>query len=166
MDDASHYRRLAACYARGALGRLELDDDGAIAAAEEAGLRMHRFKRTGELPRVRAVLGVLRGLAVTSLGDVGSGRGAFLWPLLDAMPGVQVTAICRAYRFRAQVVYCEVGPDEQRRRNRARAADAVVPAAAIERMLRRWQVPNPRRGPPGQLPRRRPPGPAGPLWPP
>lgn len=93
MDDASHYLRLAACYARGALGRPELDDGAAIAAAAEAGLRLHRFKRTGELPRVRAVIGALRGLGVTSLVDVGSGRGAFLWPMLEAMPGVPVIAI-------------------------------------------------------------------------
>jgi 2-polyprenyl-3-methyl-5-hydroxy-6-metoxy-1,4-benzoquinol methylase len=93
VDDGSHYRWLAACFARGALGRCELDDDAAIAAAEAAGLRMHRFKRTGELPRVRAVIGALRGLGATSLVDVGSGRGAFLWPMLDAMPGVTVIAI-------------------------------------------------------------------------
>ena len=51
--------------------------------------------------------------------------------------------LCRAYRFRTHVVYCEVGPDEQRRRNRARPAAAVVPAVAVERMLRRWNVPTP-----------------------
>ena len=93
IDDASHYRWLAACYARGALHRLDLDDDAAIAAAEAAGLRLHRFKRSAELPRVRAVIGALRGLGVGSLVDVGSGRGAFLWPMLDAMPEVQVVAI-------------------------------------------------------------------------
>lgn len=93
MDDASHYRWLAACYARGALGRPALDDDAAIAAALAAGLRLHRFKRSAELPRVRAVIGALRGLAVGSLVDVGSGRGAFLWPMLDAMPEVAVIAI-------------------------------------------------------------------------
>jgi SAM-dependent methyltransferase len=89
----SHYRWLAACYARGALRRPALDDDAAIAAALEAGLRLHRFKRTSELPRVRAVIGALRGLGATSLVDVGTGRGAFLWPMLDALPGVSVTAI-------------------------------------------------------------------------
>ncbi|HVV87088.1 MAG TPA: AAA family ATPase [Kofleriaceae bacterium] len=51
--------------------------------------------------------------------------------------------LCRAYRFRTHIVYCEVGAGEQRRRNRDRPAAAVVPAAAIERMLRRWQVPTP-----------------------
>lgn len=93
VDDASHYRWLAAAYARGALRAPALDDDAALAAAAAAGLRLHRFKRTGELPRVRAVLGALRGLGVASLIDVGTGRGAFLWPMLDAMPDVAITAI-------------------------------------------------------------------------
>jgi 2-polyprenyl-3-methyl-5-hydroxy-6-metoxy-1,4-benzoquinol methylase len=92
IDDASHYRWLAACFARGTLGR-DVDDDTAIAEAERAGLRLHRFKRAAELPRVRAVLGTLRGLAPASLLDVGSGRGVFLWPVLDALDGVRVTAI-------------------------------------------------------------------------
>jgi ubiquinone/menaquinone biosynthesis C-methylase UbiE len=93
IDDASHYRWLAACYARGMVGDLSLDDDRAIEAALARELRLHRFKRAAELPRVRAVLGTLRGLAPARLLDVGSGRGVFLWPLLDGLDGVQVTSI-------------------------------------------------------------------------
>lgn len=93
VDDASHYRWLAACYARGALGRLDADDDAALAAAVAAELRLHRFKRTSGLPRVRAVLGTLRGLGATSLCDLGSGRGAFVWPLLDELPALSVLAV-------------------------------------------------------------------------
>jgi 2-polyprenyl-3-methyl-5-hydroxy-6-metoxy-1,4-benzoquinol methylase len=93
LTDASHYLAFAAAYARGALARPDLDDEAAIAAALAAGLRLHRFKRTGGLPRVRRVIGALRGLGATRLLDVGSGRGAFLWPLLDEMPEVDVTAI-------------------------------------------------------------------------
>src|SRR5262245_16854409 len=52
----------------------------------QAGLRLHRVKRTGNLPRVRKVLGILRGLGPESVLDVGSGRGVFLWPLLGAFP--------------------------------------------------------------------------------
>lgn len=59
----------------------------------DAGLRLHRFKRTMDLPRVRKVLGILKGLRPTSLLDIGSGRGAFLWPLLDAFPALPVTAL-------------------------------------------------------------------------
>jgi trans-aconitate methyltransferase len=59
-----------------------------------AGLRLHRFKRTGErLPRVRRVLGMLCGLAPADLLDVGTGRGVFLWPLLERFPALQVHAI-------------------------------------------------------------------------
>jgi ubiquinone/menaquinone biosynthesis C-methylase UbiE len=35
----------------------------------------------------------LRGVAPESLLDVGSGRGTFLWPLLDAFPHLPVTSI-------------------------------------------------------------------------
>lgn len=93
LSDESHYLTLAAAYARGALRQPDLDDAAAVAAAEAAGLRLHRFKRTGGLARVRRVIGALRGLGVTQLIDVGSGRGAFLWPLLDEMAEADVTAI-------------------------------------------------------------------------
>lgn len=88
-----YYAALAGAYARGRLSRPELDDEAAIRAGLDAGLRLLRFKRTTELPRVRAVLGILRALAPERLLDVGSGRGAFLWPLLDALPSLSVTAI-------------------------------------------------------------------------
>lgn len=55
----------------------------------------------------------------------------------------KLIALCRGYRYRVHVVYCEVAATEQRRRNRARPAARVVPAAAIARMLRRWSVPTP-----------------------
>ncbi len=51
--------------------------------------------------------------------------------------------LCRSYRFRVRIVYCEVTAIEQRRRNRGRAADAVVPEKVIERMIGRWSVPAP-----------------------
>jgi 2-polyprenyl-3-methyl-5-hydroxy-6-metoxy-1,4-benzoquinol methylase len=95
VTDDSHYLAVAAAYARGALRRPELDDAAALAAGVAAGLRLHRFKRSAELPRVRRVLGALRGLAPAALVDVGSGRGAFLWPMVDALPDVQVVAIDR-----------------------------------------------------------------------
>jgi 2-polyprenyl-3-methyl-5-hydroxy-6-metoxy-1,4-benzoquinol methylase len=93
LTNESHYLALAAAYARGVLGRPELDDEAAVAAGAAAELRMHRFKRTAGLPRVRRVIGALRGLGATQLVDIGSGRGAFLWPLLDEMPEAEVTAI-------------------------------------------------------------------------
>ena len=68
-----------------------------------AGLRLHHFKRTAGLPRVRKVLGILRGLQPTDLLDVGSGRGVFLWPLVDSFPGLSVLSIDRAPRHVADV---------------------------------------------------------------
>jgi ubiquinone/menaquinone biosynthesis C-methylase UbiE len=107
---ATLYRRLAAAYVRGRLateagdplGPLltcpldtlsDADCEAIIATGVEAGLHLHRFKRTMELPRVRRVLGILRGIQPQSLLDIGSGRGAFLWPLLDAFPFLPVTAL-------------------------------------------------------------------------
>ncbi len=100
------FERIAAAYVRGKIGSilpealsgsaletLTPDDLSAILeAGREAGLRLHRFKRTMGLARVERVLGALRGLAPMRLLDIGSGRGAFLWPLLDAMPWLEITA--------------------------------------------------------------------------
>lgn len=93
MDDASHYMDLMRAFVRGRLGvDATVDDDRLVRMAAAAGLRLHKFKRSAELPRVAAVLGTLRGLDPTSVLDIGSGRGVFLWPLLDAFPGVAITA--------------------------------------------------------------------------
>src|SRR5262245_45653004 len=67
-----------------------------VRAGLRAGLRLHRFKRTADLPRVRRVLGILRGLGPQDVLDIGSGRGVFLWPLLDAFPWLPVTAVDRS----------------------------------------------------------------------
>lgn len=68
--------------------------DTLLAAGQAAGLKLYPFKRTHEtLPRVRHVLGVLRSLAPESLLDVGSGRGTFLWPCLNAFPALTVTSV-------------------------------------------------------------------------
>ena len=64
-----------------------------LALGHTAGLRLDKFKRSTVLPRVKAVLGLLAGFAPQSLLDIGSGRGAFLWPLLDAWPRLPVTTI-------------------------------------------------------------------------
>jgi ubiquinone/menaquinone biosynthesis C-methylase UbiE len=91
-----YYVELAAAFVRGTLTPVpDLTPENLIAFGRQAGLRLHKFKRTSELPRVRRVLGALRGLAPADLLDVGSGRGAFLWPLLDAFSGLRVVAIDR-----------------------------------------------------------------------
>jgi ubiquinone/menaquinone biosynthesis C-methylase UbiE len=76
LDDLSEHEKLALIQ----LGR-------------KHALRLHRFKRTMELPRVRKVLGILKGIQPHNLLDIGSGRGVFLWPLLDTFPDLPVTTV-------------------------------------------------------------------------
>jgi 2-polyprenyl-3-methyl-5-hydroxy-6-metoxy-1,4-benzoquinol methylase len=92
---SNHYGDLAAAYVRGMLPELSgvSDLDALMAAAKAHDLKLHRFKKTHELPRVRAVLGILKGLMPGTLLDIGSGRGVFLWPLLEAFPTLQVTSV-------------------------------------------------------------------------
>lgn len=92
---SDRYESLAYAYIRGSLPGLpdDMPVDQVIAWGQAAGLKLHRFKRTMELPRVRAVLGMLRGLSPESLLDIGTGRGVFLWPLLDGFPDLPVTSV-------------------------------------------------------------------------
>ena len=58
------------------------------------GVKLYRFKRGHEnMPRVKQILGFLRGVQPESLLDVGSGRGVFLFPFLDAFPDVPVISL-------------------------------------------------------------------------
>ncbi|HET9223125.1 MAG TPA: class I SAM-dependent methyltransferase [Roseiflexaceae bacterium] len=109
--DQTYFNRLAAAFVRGKLqgepaaeAHLELftrpldqlagdELQGLIQLGLASDLRLHKFKRTLDLARVRSVLGILRALQPAELLDIGSGRGAFLWPLLDAYPGLPVTAV-------------------------------------------------------------------------
>jgi 2-polyprenyl-3-methyl-5-hydroxy-6-metoxy-1,4-benzoquinol methylase len=92
-----YFLDLAAAYVRGKMPDAGLASPEALFnCGREGGLRLHRFKRTTELPRVRRVLGILRALDPCNLLDIGSGRGVFLWPLLDAFPELPITALDRA----------------------------------------------------------------------
>jgi len=92
----AYYLDLAAALVRHRLpGLAQLPPAELFRRGAAAGLRLHAFKRTGGLPRVRKVLGILRGLGPADLLDVGSGRGVFLWPLVDSFPGLRVLAIDR-----------------------------------------------------------------------
>lgn len=119
-DPTPYFERLAAAFVRGTLtappaspaGRLftcPLDDLSSseltqlIGLGRDCGLRLHKFKRTMELPRVRRVLGTLKGLAPASLLDIGSGRGTFLWPLVDASPNLLIQAIDQNQRRVADI---------------------------------------------------------------
>lgn len=93
---AQYYQDLAAAFVRGHRADApSLPDAEIIAWGQKQGLRLHKFKRNSELPRVRRVLGMLRSLVEDggTLVDIGSGRGTFLWPLLAAFPGLRVTAV-------------------------------------------------------------------------
>lgn len=59
----------------------------------EAGLKIHKFKQSMDLPRVQKVLGILEGFQPQTLLDIGTGRGVFLWPLLDRFPSLKVTCL-------------------------------------------------------------------------
>jgi len=107
----AHYLRVAAAYVRGrALQSADLDLPDRLAAppldslspadlAElcqlglDAGLRLDRYKRSNVLPRVHKVIGALEGIRPEGLLDIGSGRGAFLWPLVERFPRLPVTSI-------------------------------------------------------------------------
>jgi ubiquinone/menaquinone biosynthesis C-methylase UbiE len=94
MYEERYYEAFAAAYVRGVRPDLAAATAGeTVAAGLDAGVRVHRFKRTAGLPRVRLAIGALKSFAPESLLDIGSGRGAFLWPLLDELPGVAVTAL-------------------------------------------------------------------------
>jgi ubiquinone/menaquinone biosynthesis C-methylase UbiE len=106
-EESPLYSYLAAAYVRGKLAQTpaiaalplgalrETDVQALLQLGREAGLRLHRFKRSMALARVTKVLGVLRGIGPADLLDIGSGRGVFLWPFLDAFPGLPVTALDR-----------------------------------------------------------------------
>ncbi len=90
MSLSNHYEAFAAAYVRGRLGIDGTDEE----VLERAGdLRLHRFKRSNQLPRVRKVLGTLHGLAPQRLLDLGTGRGVFLWPLLEEFPFLEVVCV-------------------------------------------------------------------------
>jgi ubiquinone/menaquinone biosynthesis C-methylase UbiE len=89
MPGERYFSEFAIAFVRGRLG----NPAAAIEDGLRAGLRLHKFKADTQLSRVQKTIGILRGIAPESLLDVGSGRGTFLWPLLDAFPQLSVTAI-------------------------------------------------------------------------
>jgi ubiquinone/menaquinone biosynthesis C-methylase UbiE len=146
---------LAAAFVRGKLGPSAGDGEAAIRAGLEAGLRLHKFKRNAELPRVRRVLGMLRGLAPENVLDIGSGRGTFLWPLMAEFSWVAVTAVDITERRAGDIGAVRRGGierlnavrmDAQRLAVRSRSFDVVTalevlehlpdPAAAMREALR------------------------------
>ena len=112
MNQIEYYDRLAAAYVRGyslrtnapelperwkhvSLSELNAEEyREIIKAGKEAGLKIYRFKTThSDMPRIKKVLGFLKGISFESLLDAGSGRGVFLLPFLMDFPGIGVTSL-------------------------------------------------------------------------
>ena len=86
--EQNYYERLARAYFRGRAVRTGQADAGVQDP------KFYYFKRGHEeLPRVRKTLGFLRSVQPENLLDVGSGRGVFLFPFLEAFPWVEVTSV-------------------------------------------------------------------------
>ncbi len=92
MQTTTHYEAFVAAFVRGRA--LQAGSPvTADASARQDQLPLHYFKRVPLLPRIQWAIGVLRSLQPADLLDIGSGRGKFLWPLLDAFPALPVTAV-------------------------------------------------------------------------
>ena len=120
----SHYEAFAAAFLRGRA----LQDDATVAATaaqatagQAPKLPLHYFKRVPLLPRIQWALGVVRSVQPADLLDIGSGRGKFLWPLLDAFPALPVTAVDKDPRRVRDLTAVQLGGIE---RLRVRQADA------------------------------------------
>lgn len=70
----------------------ETDKEALENAGRKAELKLYRFKNMGDLPRVQMAMGFLKSVWPENLLDVGSGRGVFLFPFLQAFPFVPVTS--------------------------------------------------------------------------
>lgn len=74
----------------------ELNEDDKLLLQEVAdnhSLKLYYFKEKDYLPRVNIVLGFLKGIHPESLLDIGSGRGVFLFPLLNELGYLKITSM-------------------------------------------------------------------------
>ena len=100
-----YYLRLAVAYIRGELPELADQYPETLSSLEQEvlekifyigkdkGLKVHRFKKTMPLPRISKSIGILLGIQPSNLLDIGTGRGVFLIPLLEAIPALAITCI-------------------------------------------------------------------------
>jgi 2-polyprenyl-3-methyl-5-hydroxy-6-metoxy-1,4-benzoquinol methylase len=92
MPTLTFYEPYAVAFVRGR--ELQACAQPNAGAADGApGLPLHYFKRVPLLPRIQWALGVIHSRQPQNLLDIGSGRGKFLWPLLDTFPSLPVTAV-------------------------------------------------------------------------
>ncbi len=70
------------------------DIETLIEIGKRENLKLYKFKNNNiGLPRVNRVMGFLKSISFESLLDVGSGRGAFLFPFLSEFPWVKATSV-------------------------------------------------------------------------
>lgn len=95
MAEQAYYRELAEAYVLGYIRRREwnVQPSSLIDWGKEQELKMYHFKKKEYLPRVRRVLGFLKGTSFENLLDVGSGRGVFLFPFMEEFSWIPVTSI-------------------------------------------------------------------------
>lgn len=93
--ERQYYEKMAEAYVLGYLLKNEIDvqPSSLIEWGKEHKLKMYHFKKKEILPRVKRVLGFLKGISFENLLDVGSGRGVFLFPFLEEFPWINVTSI-------------------------------------------------------------------------
>lgn len=90
-----YYEEFMECYVLGYILRHNLDvqPSSLLEWGKEQGLKLYHFKKKEQLPRVKRVLGFLKGITFENLLDVGSGRGVFLFPFMEEFPWINVTSI-------------------------------------------------------------------------
>ena len=90
-----YYNKLLLAYLRAATGETTCEDlESLMTSAKAQEIKYYDFKRSQPLlPRVKMVLGFLKALQFNTLLDVGSGRGAFLWPFMDEFPNVETFSL-------------------------------------------------------------------------
>lgn len=69
------------------------DHQSLVSVAKKYEISIYPFKKTLDLPRVIRILGVLKGIYPQTLLDIGSGRGTFLWPLIENFPELSITSV-------------------------------------------------------------------------
>ena len=88
--DSRYISRLAEAYQRG--HRTMYSN-----SSEAPEIKLHYFKIKEDLPRVQAVMSFIRAIVpagqCNNLLDVGSGRGAFLFPLMRDFPDLEIQSI-------------------------------------------------------------------------
>lgn len=64
-----------------------------VRAGLESGIDLHMFKRLDLLPRISSVMGFLKAIRPFRMLDIGCGRGALIWPLLEVFPDIDLSVI-------------------------------------------------------------------------